>query len=106
MRTPEEILEVCREAWREAALRDTKQARPGIGRLPDFDSFCAASLVEETCKGLKLITSPEYLSLKFHCPEHSRDKYLHPLPHFNDCHGWDWLTLATKLGVEPYTLQT
>lgn len=103
MRNPTEILEICREAWREAARKGTNQSTMFSLPLGQAKTFCAASLVEETCAGLKLITTTEYWLLKFHCPEHP--VRVHLLPHFNDVHGWDWLTLATKLGVEPYTLQ-
>ena len=92
-RSREEVLEICREAWTQAALQNTPQFHFSIPATWSSGNQCAESLL--------LISKAELLPLQFQCPEHSGRQRL---PHFNDVHEWDWLTLATKLGMEPYQL--
>ena len=97
----EQALALAADAWVRAAMLDYPQSHVGAKMVPE--GACAASLIHENCGHWKTLTREAYLKLLFRCPDHTG---FHPPPHFNDNpHNWDWLTLARKLGTEPYTLE-
>ena len=100
--TRREILEVRREIWRGAALRDQRQFHLRRGDSEDTESGvtgdpeCAFTILPQS------LYDDHSCELLFRCPEHTGE---YDVRHWNNHpHAWDWLTLATKLGTEPYSL--